>query len=182
MRRVLLVGLCASVLAAGGGAPTAAQEPLSPGDIARLSEELAAVNRSLGEIARTLEALLRNQKVDLLIKRIELEERRLSPLGQELRGTRSRVRSSTEEIARLENLLEQEENAIDQMVREGRDAPDSPERQMLPRIEAELKLQREQLEATEHRVIDLENDVARGRDQIAILDEQLQELLESADD
>ena len=173
-----------AALLVGGGAPTMAAEAApGPDEISRLVvQQMVELNRSLDHIAHALQTVLGNQKVDLLIKRIELDERRLSPLGEELRRARDSVRAEQEEIAQMEGIQEQLQRQIDEAVRVGADPRSVEERQQQNHLETMIEVGRERLEAAERRVIDLENDVARGRDRIAILDEQLQELLDAGND
>jgi chromosome segregation ATPase len=178
MTRTLLLVLCLG-LVAGGGHGAAAQEGASPPDVTPVLERIDGLSRSLDEIARSLRALLRTQNAQVLIRRIELEEGRLSPLDGELQQARGEVRAKQQEIARMEGIREALEKQIDDAVRAGADPQQMPERAELPRIDAMIELQREELGTAERRVMELEDDLATGRDRIAILDEQLQELLEA---
>ena len=48
-------------------------------------------------------------------------------------------------------------------------------------MERYLETEQDRLADAEARVIDLDNDAARGRDRIEILDEQLQDLLDASE-
>ena len=52
--------------------------------LAALLEQVTGVNRSLERLVSLLEDSLDRQQIDLLLKRIELRERRLAPLEAQL--------------------------------------------------------------------------------------------------
>jgi len=168
-----------TVLLAATGHSADAPEADPGTQIATLTGEIRSLNRSLEDIAGSLRALLHDQKVELSIRRIELEERRQEPLGGELRSARAEVRAQQEELTRMEGIRENVRRQIDDAVRAGADPQTVPQRSELEQFETVVALERERLATAEARVIDLENDAARGRGRIAILDEQLQELLDA---
>ena len=125
-----------------------------------------------------LESSLANQQVDLLLKRIDLKERRLAPLEAELREAEQAAVRSASEIRRLEELREQQERQVSRDVREGSDHPDSEARRMMQKIDATFEYQSSRVEEEQARVRRLEDQLAEGRDEIVILEELLQELLQ----
>ncbi len=177
-------GFCLVFLIAlpgAGSQPAVAQQTGVESEIATLTTEIGKLNRSLSDVARSLRELLHDQKIQVVIRRIELEERRQAPLGSELRSARSDVRSQQDELVRMEGILENIRQEIDDAVRDGADPQTAPQRIEIREFERMIEVERDRLPAAEARVIDLENDAARGRDRITILDEQLQELLDASD-
>jgi len=170
-----------SVLLATGGPSAVAQQAPSGTEIATLTAEIGKLNGSLDDIARSLRVLLHDQKIQVVIRRIELAERRQAPFSSELRSARADVRAQKEELVRMEGIMENIRRRVDDAIRQGNDPQNVPERAELEQFESMLEIERERLSTAEVRVIDLENDAARGRDRIGILDEQLQELLDASE-
>lgn len=140
------------------------------------------VSANLEDIARALDDLRRDQKLLLTIRRVELAERRLAPLNDELRNAREEVRSTQEQVARMQGILETLSEQADRAVQSGADPLQVPERRQAEQLESMLKLQQEHLERAEQRAIEAENDLARGRRRIEILDEKLEELFQRLED
>ena len=57
------------------------------------------------------------QRVDLLVKRIDLGERRLLPLAAELRSAQRQVEDQESEIKRMREMLEHQEGILADEVR-----------------------------------------------------------------
>jgi chromosome segregation ATPase len=170
-RKLILAGLGLLILAAA--LPARAQD-----DTARLVEEVAGLNRSLDRMAGMLETLIGNQHVEILLKRIELKERRLEPLESELLRAERAQTDLEARVKRMQEELEQTEDAIADEVRAGSDTPDSESRRMKMQIERVLEVESSRVDDMRRRAQQLENQLASGRDEILILDEQLQELLQ----
>ena len=170
--------ICSVLLVHASGHAVAQDRSASAPQAAALAGRLDELSENLGEIARSLRALLDNQDKLLLLRRIELAERRLEPLGSEVRRAASAVRNHEEEIAHIEQVRESFEREIDEAVRSGADPQQLSQRGELQNLESMIALQQQLLENARRSVIEAENDLARGRNEIAILDEQLQELLE----
>jgi hypothetical protein len=175
MRSRLLFGVLVLLLI-GSGAPTRAQ-PLPDAGVERLVEEVAGLNRSLERLVVLLEGSLANQQVDLLLKRIDLKERRLAPLSAELREAEKSAVRAASEIRRIEEMRDQQERQISRDVREGNDRPDTDARRMMQKIEATFEYQSSRAEDEQARARRLEDELAEGREEIIILEELLQELL-----
>jgi chromosome segregation ATPase len=180
MRRTARSAACFLLLGVVWGAlPALSQQPAAAEELAR---QMAGVNRSLTEISSTLQSLLRNQRIDLQLRRIELTERRLAPARSQLRSLASRQKNDEEELATLQKMLEQVGDQIAQSVAEGREADVENEREMQGHLQFELERIEERIEATRLERIELENDLARRERTIGILEEQLDELLEELAD
>jgi hypothetical protein len=175
MRTGLVCGLVALALS-GLTSPVRAQ-PRSDDEGARLLEEVAGLNRSLDRLVALLERSLENQRIDLLLKRVDLKERRLAPLEAELRDAENEVLRAETEIRRMEDMQERQERLISRAVREGTDQPDSEARRMIQKIEASREYQAGRQDEAVQRVRQLEDRLAEGRDEIAIVEATLNELL-----
>lgn len=139
--------------------------------------QLAELNRNLARVSGTLEALLANQRVEVLIRRIELAERRLEPLAGRVDDERSWVSGLEREIGELEAMKVSFEEARERAVREGR-IPDESDEDAIRHISVELG--QRSLELDKHRALELEasQDLERERRRVTILDERLEEILD----
>lgn len=173
-RRWILLALGAALLA-GWAAPAAGQQ----GDpTARLVEEVAGLNRSVDRLVDMMQELMESRKVDLLIKRIEIKQRAVIPMAADLRSMESEYDNLKMESKRLQDMVEQQEKVIDREVLQGTDVPDSESRLFMAELERELQVQRARLEELERRIGLLQGELADGQEEIAILDDQLRELVE----
>ena len=119
----------------------------------------------------------KNKLVDLLLKRVELKERRLIPVASDLRSLEGDYEDQKVVVTRYREMLRQMEDALSEEIRRGVDSPDSEPRQMIPEFERELQIEIARIEDLERRMRRLEDELTDGRREIAILDEQLRELL-----
>jgi chromosome segregation ATPase len=170
------------IVLAAGGAPATAQEATTRPGVTVAPEPADRLSRSLDDIADSLRQLLRAEKTQIVLRRIELEERRLAPQSAELRGARSEVRGIKDEIRYMRIYVQDLESDVESELLAGADQDREAMRDQLETIQAEIRLNEEKLTAAERRVVDLEIDLAEGRDRIDILDERLLELLEASGD
>lgn len=160
-----------------GATPPMAQEP-STAASDPVVRELAGIQQALDDLVGLLESMRRNQDVDLILRRIELHERRLAPLERSLRGNEQDQIDTRQNITETEMWKSSTEDQIDELEREGIDhAPDDFRQQV---VVAELEIERLQLrlQTLQQRQIELENSLGDGRDEIEVLDDLLRELLE----
>jgi chromosome segregation ATPase len=164
---------------AASAAPVAAQQQAAAGDpTARLVQEVAGLNRSLDHMVAMLEQVIRNQSVDLLLKRIEIKERRLAPMSSDLRSMEAEYGNRKTEIKRLREFIKQQEEVLDDELRQGIDPDDSEARLYLDDLNREIKVEGTRLEELSMRIRRLQDDIAEEREEIEILDEQLSELID----
>jgi chromosome segregation ATPase len=159
--------------------PVAAQQqPVAGDQTARLVQEVAGLNRSLDHMVAMLEQVIRNQKVDLLLKRIEIKERRLAPMASDLRSMESEYDNRKTEIKRLREFIKQQEEMLADELRQGIDPTDSEARLYLDDLNREIQVEGTRLEELTLRIRRLQDEIADEREEIAILDEQLGELID----
>lgn len=166
-----------AVLAAVATVSVAQQTPAA-GQAERLVEEVAGLNRNLDRLVLLMEQAMDYQRVDLLIKRIELGERRMLPVAEDLRSARREVEDVETDIKRYDEMLEHHEATLRDEIRRGVDAPDSPTRQMLDELRRVAEVEGARLDHVRDRVHRLEDELAEGRKELIILDEQLRALLQ----
>jgi chromosome segregation ATPase len=167
------------VVATSGGAT----EPAG-GD--RVARELAGLNRSLESVVAVLERLERKQDLALLLRRIELKERRLLPREQALRSSSSTLENMRSDLEQLRHYRESVREQISSAIREGAVGPEADEIMAgLRRQEAEavnlLDSRTKEVEALELRRQVLEDEVAEQREEVEILEERLDAFLEEED-
>lgn len=140
-------------------------------------QEMAGLNATLQQIQAVLDRLLIQQELDLLMKRIDLRSRRVAPMESELRGIKSSVRSTTEEIQHLELYREElEESAADRR-EQGLEETGSAEEREQRDIESRLSVVTERLESLQRRQIEVENELAEQREEIQFLEDALDDRL-----
>ena len=175
IRRLLsgfvLMALVAPALAQPLPESTSAPTP----DLAREVEALRiSVERAVGLLDRALT----HQRAELLLKRIELKERRVVPLESEVRRARTDLLAAESEVERLEQMLENAEDAIVEEIRNGTDRADSGSRIMKRELEQGLAFARTRIETEESHVRRLQDELADRLDEIDILEDSLEHRLE----
>jgi chromosome segregation ATPase len=176
--RWIAAGIFLVSLAAGTVPAHAQPQPPAGDETARLVDEVAGLNRSLEKLVVMLEQVMFQQQVDLMLKRIELKERRLEPMASHLRSLQREYDDRKSELKHLQETLELEEDRISDEIREGTDRPDSASRTMVKELERVLAVETARIEDLERRMRRLEDDLAEGREEVLVLDEQLQEMLQ----
>lgn len=158
-------------------APAVAQTPTETGS--DLVKEVAALRKTMEEAVALLDRALVHQRVELLLKRLDLKERRVLPLESELRGARDGLTASRNEVERFELIVEETEQRISEEVRDGTDRADSENRRLKQDLEQALAHIRRNLESDEERVRRLEDELGDRLEEIEVLEDSLQERLDS---
>lgn len=174
----LLVALLGVVF--GSASVLAQQEtgdaPRSSPEVA-VAAEMAELNRTLQRIHAVLDRFLTQQELDLLMKRIELKARRLGPLQSELRDIENSIESAQDEMKRLRMFKEQTERDIEEHRDHGKEAEASSLGRLLRELEGNTELAEQRLEGLLQRRIEIEDDLATGREEIEFLEEALDDRL-----
>lgn len=181
MDRVLpqLIALTFTLLAS----TTAAAE--GPGTAA---EELAKLNRSVQELVAVVRQQLAGQKIELLMRQVEIKRAKVAPIEQALRAARETKENAEEQLRTSKYSLEQMlGNMADGFgSRQSGESPTPEEREEMEKAveqltrqhEFEVKLVRDRLAATEERIQQLENDLAPAKAELehweAMVDRELQ--------
>jgi len=168
--------LCAAVFLGGVGLVPAQEPTENPTE--QLARELARLNRSLDRIVGLMEDVASYDRIELVLRRIDLKERRLAPLEAQMRRVDSEMFDHKSEMKRMGQMVEEHEDRLDDEIREGTDRPNSDTRQYLHQLRqavAGITARYEELQLRQRR---LEDELADGRDEIALLDDALGEMLE----
>ena len=179
--RILAVVVCGLLVAAASASVARAQEGAAGAPGASLLDEIAGLNRSLDRLVTLLEGVLQNQKVDLLLKRIELRERRIAPMESRLRGLEADLTDGEGETRRLEAMKDREEESLREALRTGVEQDIENLREMIRQIDMGLAHHADRMQDARRRINETENDLASSRREIAILDDMLLELIEEID-
>lgn len=177
MKRFLIVLIPVALIAAISVPPSTGQD--APGDTpGRVAGELAGIQRSLDDLVALLATMRRNQDADLILKRIEMHERRLAPLEARLETNGREQLNATDSMRNVEEWKSQNEERILEIEREGREEVPLQMRQEIRMAEQQREQEEERLERLRQRQIELENALADRRDDVEILEDLLRELVE----
>lgn len=167
---VVLLGACVWI------APVSGQQV--PDEPEKAVRELAGIQRSLDDLVGLLATMRKNQDANLVLRRIELHERRLAPLARRLESNKQEQVNTKTNISEARDWVIRVEDEIDAVEREGLEEVPADIRQQIVIGEAEIERLTRRLDALQERQIELEDRLADGRDEVEILDELLQELLQ----
>ncbi len=150
---------------------TAAETPAP-----ELGADVAGIRSALDRLVVLMETVQHQQRVDLVLKRIELRERRLAPLEQRLQDAHSDVETMEGELVQMRAMREQFEAQLDELSKT-RDMDENERNQIreFERVEAAIEARTDEAQL---RVRRYEDELADGREEIEILDEMLLELLD----
>ena len=153
--------------------PLAAQDSL-----AMAAEDLKGIRAALDRLVLLQETDRRQREMELVLKRIELRERRLGPLETRLQHAEVDLRNNEEQLKSLESMRVQHKDRLAEEIKDGTDARRSETRRMLDDIDRTMDSVTERGEDSTTRLRQLEDEIADQKEEIEILDEMLAELLE----
>lgn len=157
--------------------PSALPQEAIPGTESTVVDELTQLNGSLTRLVEMMEEFLEGQEADLLMKRLEILQRRLLPTQDELQRTRRNYESTVEEIDALQTRYELFQKSIE----EEEVAGQAPSERTHAIVTMEYESQIQSLTGRRDRLwlqLDaLEQRVAWSRDNIANLEALLDEKL-----
>jgi len=179
MRLIVHSILLGSLLSLIVATPAIAQTPPDPA--ASLVKEVEALRKTVEEAVTLLDRALAHQRTEILLKRLDLKERRVVPLESELRHARDGQAASRNELERFEQMIEEIEQRISEEIRSGVDPEESENRIMKGDLEQALAHVRRNVESDEDRVRRLEDELAERLEEIEILEDSLQERLDKLD-
>lgn len=165
----LIVVLWFSPVTGQDDAGTASQEVV---------RELAGIEDSLQKLVDLLVTMQRKQDAELILRRIEMQERRLAPLDGRLDRNSREQQDVKSSIGNIKQWMSQTEERIDEIEREGREEVPLQLYQELRMSEQQLVQEQERLERLRQRQIELENTLADRRDDVEILEDLLRDLID----
>jgi DNA repair exonuclease SbcCD ATPase subunit len=141
-------------------------------------EDLGGIHAALVRIADALERQEVHQKVELLIKRIEVHEKRLEPVQRRLAESEKVTRQAETDYKRVERMQSDMERTLRAQADLEQDVgPGSGMQPMLQELAKQVDAAREQFEVEQERLRELERQLNEGRQAISVLDKELDELL-----
>lgn len=179
MKRNRVASVCCLLVFCLGVTPAWSQVVTTAGEEAsHLVEQLELLNRSLARLVELQERLLGNQRVDLLLKRIALEERRLAPLEKELLDARREFQELESRLEMIRGELDLQEENLREALMNGADAQKEQFRTAVDEMRRFLDIAEKRRDDMSARIRLLEDDLAEGREEIATLDAMLRELVD----
>ena len=169
MRYAVLSLLCLSAL--GAATPATAEEN-------RLVDEVAGLRASVDELVTMLDRYMSYQRIELMLKRVDLKQRQLAPMERELRNQQDDVDSAKRELEDLEMYTAQVEHEIREELQRGGDVRESEARRIMEEIDSRRETLEERMADLERSVIELENDVASRKRELLDLEDILADMLE----
>jgi len=169
-RRVSPVVAVVAAVALSTASIALSQEPAAP-PAADLAVSMAELNASMKQIASLLREHLDKQEADLLMKRMEFSSRALASQEQLLRSAVNDRDGLVQEMKELQLRLDQIRAESDRMPGAGARPSEEELRRMSMEFELRQGLYKEQLAAAEQKVMELENDVMKYRDEIRVWQE-----------
>jgi chromosome segregation ATPase len=151
-----ILALLVGVTAASGQSPEAKVSP-------DVSTELAKLNKAVREIADLLAKQTKGQKVDLLMKRLELASSKIGQLEQRERSLQSEKTNAEDETNRIETELKLIQTQADTAASESQ-RPDLAA--TLARGEVELKRLADRIQSISQEIGDIENVLATQREEL----------------
>ena len=140
-----------------------AQQPPVDSDSAQILDRLDQIHHALERIANSLEGQLAGQRLDLMLKRLEVSERRVGPLEEQVRKTRAErsVLADREERARL-----QLSEMADRMAAGELELSDREAEAVVAQMELDLDQVRSRISELDRQLGTLENELTRVREEI----------------
>jgi hypothetical protein len=173
MSKAMVVVLAASLFLAASAPPAVSQEGAADDGAARLVKEMAALNESMREAVALMRAHLEAQKMQLLMRRIEIRHQGLIGLEEELRKNIGERNSVTEELDQLQLSM----GTLDQRIEDEAGLPQGGEwRLMRGEMEVRIKVLKDRQYRLDQKVIDLENELNDRRAEI----EEWEEAIDAA--
>ncbi len=177
VKKILITLIPVALIAAIWVSPATGQDAPA-GTPEQVVRELAGIQKSLGDLVALLSTMRRNQDADLILRRIEMHERRLAPLEGRLDRNRRERQEAKTTMSNIEEWKSQTEEQIHEIKRVGRDEVPLPMRQEVHMAEQQLDREQERLETLQQQQIELENALADWRDDVEILEDILRDLVD----
>lgn len=163
----LTVGVLAVAAVLAAGSPPQAEPPTDQ----ELVEEVRKLNGTLERMGILLEDFLDRQRVDMLMKRIEIKSRRLAPMEEELRQVRTRRESLQEEVKMIRMELERFEGDAEDPDNPDREASKELARQMRAQLEPRAEMVQDSIGDLDLRIVEMETAILSRRDEIQAWEE-----------
>ncbi len=158
--------------------PVAASQEESPAaDETSLGSELKSLNETMRQIADLLRRHLETNEVDVYLKRLELGRQKLAPTESELRSAKSRREGVEDERKSLAAMLSNLEEESDREDVSALDDSEDQNARMRRELETHLERLKDKSWDLEQKIIVLENELARQKEDVEALEAWIDERL-----
>ncbi|ANM30046.1 hypothetical protein ABI59_11395 [Acidobacteria bacterium Mor1] len=141
---------------------------------AEIAPKLDSLQQSMDRVSAALDELIRHRRADLLLRRMELAQRKIEPRETELLKAQSMLRTERSEVDRLTMMLDE----IRSQTLSGLDISNE-ERDMQSEIERALERKKLRVVDQQRLVDELEQSVESERKSIRELERRLDDLMET---
>jgi len=170
MRQARIVGFLTICFLAA--APVVGNDPAVGPEIAK---DIRGIRTTLDSIAATQQKQFRT---DLILKRLELQERRLDPLAQRLAGAEIEYQNIVDTLDSLQRMKDQIEARLQEEIQQGADTTRSETRLRLDEVGRSIEVNTEREREALLRVREAEDRMTGLLEKIEILDDMFEQLLE----
>ena len=143
-----------------------------------LVAEVAGLRASVDELVGLLDRYVGYQKIELMLKRVDLKQRQLAPLEHELRNQKDDLDASNRELKDLEMYASQMEREIEEELQRGGGLHESEVRSLMKEVATRREDLDKRVADLERSVMGLENDVASRKRELLDLEDILADMLE----
>jgi chromosome segregation ATPase len=140
-----------------------AQQPAGDSDTARILDRLTQIHGALERIADSLEGQLDGQRLDLMLKRLEVSERRVAPLEEQVRKAQAERSLLQDREERAELQLSE---MADRIAAGELELSDSEAEAAVAQMELDLEQFRSRISELDGQLAGLENELTRVREGI----------------
>ena len=141
-------------------------------------DELTKIRETLERVVQLMEAEQVDRQTQMILKRIELYERRLAPLRNDVKRLQEDEEQREAQAKELRRMIDYGEKEIDQATQAGETSEVDAMREQIDRFEWEIEQLAEQAANFRLRRMELENDLNIAERQIEKLDAILLERME----
>lgn len=166
MHRTLSALVLTSIIGLTAGAPPLVAQEGQASPSAGVESELQAINASLRRLVALLEIQVENQKTQLAVQRLDLARRDIVDRERELHDARVSRDSDAEQLVRLEESLETLPR-----VAEDSEMDDTELEMTLRHLTLELESAKQRVWRLDQRILDLEGELVRAREDLRIWEE-----------
>jgi chromosome segregation ATPase len=140
-----------------------AQQPASGSEAAQVLDQLTEINLTLKRIADSLEGQLDGQRLDLMLKRLEVSERRVAALQEQVQKGQASRSLLEDQKARAELQLSE---MADRLAAGKLELSDTEAETVVTQMELDLEQLSSRISELDRKIAGLENELTRAREEI----------------
>jgi len=140
-----------------------AQQPAGETEAAQVLDQLTQINQALKRIADSLEGQLDGQRLDLMLKRLEVSERRVAVLQEQVQEAQASRSLLEDQKARTELQLSE---MADRIAAGDLELSDTEAETVVTQMELDLEQSSARIAELDRQLVGLENELTRARKEI----------------